>query len=466
MDWQRAVVAPGVVWAQATFGRCRFGDWRLTERVVGMAAAMAACPGGSLPQQLPAWEDLKGAYRFLEHPAVTVAGLLRPHQEQTRQVVAAQPVGLLVQDTTVLDFSRHRKTTGLGPIGNGGGRGIHLQTMLAVEPVDGVPLGVLAAETWVRRAPVASETRAERRTRPRESQRWGRLVRQVGSPPPDVLWVHVADREADCFDFLAAVVAVGAEVLVRIAQNRRVQTVDGRLDRLFTQLTAQPAQAQQVVALPPRARAGERVAHLSISWTSVQVLPPQPPPPELVGHPPIAAWAIRVWEADPPSNHEPIAWNLLTTLPVATAEAAWERVRWYTHRWVIEDFHQALKTGCAVEASQLRDGAKLQRQIAMLVPLAVRLLQLRSLARVRPDTPATELLPATVLAVLARQTRTEVATTAGDLWPQVARLGGWLARRGDGPPGWRTLWRGWFRLLAWQEGIALSQPESESETYG
>lgn len=156
----------------------------------------------------------------------------------------------------------------------------------------------------------------------------------------------------------------------------------------------------------------------------------------------------------------------MTTVPVATAEAAWECVRWYTRRWVIEDFHQALKTGCAIEASQVRDGAKLHRQVALLLPLAVRLLQLRSLERIHPDTPATDLLPAAVLAVVARQTCTEVATTAGQLLPQIARLGGWLARRGDGPPGWRTLWRGWFRVQAWQEGIAISQLDGDRGTYG
>lgn len=256
MEWQRAVVAPVADWAQQTFGGCRFGDWRLTQRVVGLAEAMAACPGSSLPQQLPRWGDLKGAYRFLEHPAVTMAGILQPHQEQTRQRAAERPIMRLVQDTTMLDFSRHRQTGGLGPIGDGGGRGLYLHTLLAVEPVDGVPLGVLAAEGWVRSAPNVAETRAERRQRPRESQRWGRLVQSVGAPPPGTLWVSVADREADCFDFLAAVEGVGAAVLVRIAQNRRVQTADGRLDRLFTTLGEHPAQDRQAGELPPRARVG------------------------------------------------------------------------------------------------------------------------------------------------------------------------------------------------------------------
>lgn len=466
MEWQRAVVAPTEEWAQQTFGRCRFGDWRLTKRVVGLAAAMAACPAGSLPQQLPDWGALKAAYRFLEHPVVTAAGILQPHREHTRQRAAEQPIMLLVQDTTMLDFSRHQQTSGLGPIGDGGGRGLYLHTLLAVEPVDGVPLGVLAAESWVRRAASAGETRAERRHRPRESQRWGRLVQTVGAPPLETVWVHVADREADCFDFLAAVVAVGADVLVRIAQDRRVQTVEGRLERLFATLADHPVQDQQAVALPPRARVGERVAQLAISWTPVQVLPPQAPPPELAGHPPIAAWAIRVWEPDPPPGQDPIVWQLLTTVPVATAAAAWERVRWYTRRWVIEEFHQALKTGCAIEASQLRDGAKLQRQVALLLPLAVRLLQLRSLARIHPDTAATQLLPNAVLAVVAQQTRSEIATTAGEVFLQIARLGGWLARRSDGPPGWRTLWRGWFRVQAWQEGISFRQLDADGGTYG
>jgi hypothetical protein len=53
-----------------------------------------------------------------------------------------------------------------------------------------------------------------------------------------------------------------------------------------------------------------------------------------------------------------------------------------------------------------------------------------------------------VIEVLAQRldwTSTE-SVTMGDFWRGVAQLGGHLGRRGDGPPGWKTVWRGWQYL--------------------
>lgn len=52
---------------------------------------------------------------------------------------------------------------------------------------------------------------------------------------------------------------------------------------------------------------------------------------------------LWVEEIDPPPGQSPITWLLLTTLPIADTEAAWQCVRWYSYRWLIEQFHYALK---------------------------------------------------------------------------------------------------------------------------
>ena len=49
------------------------------------------------------------------------------------------------------------------------------------------------------------------------------------------------------------------------------------------------------------------------------------------------------------------------------------------------------------------------------------------------------------------------STTNRDFLRGVARLGGFLARKSDGEPGWQTIWKGWFVLMILVEGYELAQ---------
>ena len=63
--------------------------------------------------------------------------------------MAAEPLVLLPQDTTGLNYTGLRQTAGLGPLGEEKGQGLWLHSLLAFRP-DGVPLGVLEARCWAR----------------------------------------------------------------------------------------------------------------------------------------------------------------------------------------------------------------------------------------------------------------------------------------------------------------------------
>jgi hypothetical protein len=66
-------------------------------------------------------------------------------------------------------------------------------------------------------------------------------------------------------------------------------------------------------------------------------------------------------------------------------------------------------------------------------------------------------LDADLLAIVARQTNQPPTTmTAQAFWKAVAQMGGYLARSGDGPPGWKTLWKGWLRVQTLLEGVHLA----------
>src|SRR5215469_1658733 len=121
-------------WAEQTFGQARLGDRRRTRRAVKAAGGMVRDPAASLPKSQQTWKDVKAVYRLLDEPEVTFEALMQPHWQQTRAALQGESVVLLVQDTTEIDLSAHGSMTGLGPIGNGQGRGFLLQTMLAVVP--------------------------------------------------------------------------------------------------------------------------------------------------------------------------------------------------------------------------------------------------------------------------------------------------------------------------------------------
>jgi hypothetical protein len=168
-------------------------------------------------------------------------------------------------------------------------------------------------------------------------------------------------------------------------------------------------------------------------------------------------WAIRVWEEQPPAGEEPLEWLRLPSVPTTTQDAAWERVGWSECRWVAEDYHQCLKTGCRIEERQVQSAERFHRLLGLLSPLAVRLLQLRDLSRREPERPAQEVLEPDLLAVVAAQAgRAPTSMTTQTFWMSGAQMGGYLARRSDGPPGWKTLWRGWLRVQTLLAGVHLA----------
>jgi hypothetical protein len=450
-------------WARQTFGPVALGDRRRTRRAVTTAAALATQPTASLPRQLRDPAALKATYRLLQEPDVTCAALVAPHLAQTRRAAATPPVVLLVQDLTELDYSPHRRTTGLGPIGDGRGRGILLQFDLAIVPTSRQVLGLAALEPFLRQAaPRPNETCTERQARPRESDVWARTVIAVGPPPPTSRWVHVADRGADVFTFLAACQTQRADFLVRVTQDRVVTAATGESAHLLVLARGLPSQDTRTVAVAAQpARRGHparpaRTARVAIAWAPLAVRPPTHTPQQA----PIGARVVRAWEPTPPPDEpEPLEWVLLTSVPTPALADAWERIDWYRCRWLVEDFHQCLKTGCRMEASQLRDEAPLERLLGFLAPLAVRLLQLREAVRETPAAPAVDLVGGETVALVAVRTGHPAAgMTAATFWRLVARLGGHQGRERDGPPGWRTLWHGWLYVQTLLEGIHGASP--------
>jgi hypothetical protein len=442
-------------WAERTFGSVQLHDRRRTRRAVQAASNLAENPLGSLPAQMHTWKETKALYRLLDEPDVTFAALMQPHFEQTREQATGEDVVLLVQDTTDIDLSHRHKISGVGQIGNERGRGFFVQTVLAVRPQTREVLGCMAQEPFVRIPAPAGEQRYQRRKREeRESDVWIRQVQAIGTPESGSMWVHVGDRGADMFPFFQACQQTQTHFLVRAAQNRRVEGCEEEITYSLTQARSWPSQASRVLELPARHGHQKRSAQLQLAFGQMTLLPPRHEP--RAGKEPLTVWVIRVWEEEAPEGEEPLEWLLLTSVPTTTLEQAWERVDWYRHRWLVEDYHQCLKSGCRIEERQLQTVDGLIRLLGLLSPLAVRLLQVRACAREDPERPAYEVIEPLMLAVLAERTGgSPLSMTLGTFWIEVARMGGYLARSHDGPPGWRTIWKGWLSLQTLLEGAHL-----------
>lgn len=464
-------------WADYTFGDVRLGDVRRTSRAIEIASAIAQHPAASLPAQMPDEAALEGAYRFLQTPDVTYEQLIKPHVEQTRAQAREHQQVLLIQDTTSIDYQQHPTTTGLGPIDNGSHHGYLLQSVLAVAPESREVLGLMHQESFLRQPAPKGETRRQREQRERESQVWERSVQAIGTPPDGVQWIHVGDRYSDIFSFLSLCRQQQSDFVVRAAQDRCVDLLVEQADapvpprshhprRGRQQATPKPqhllevvrgwsAVGEQEVKLDATKQTKARVARVVISFGCLRLLPPQNQQASPLR--PLVVWVVRVWEPEPPEGVEGLEWVLLTSVPTATLVQAWERVDWYRARWIVEDYHQGLKTGCSIELRQLQSYEALRRLLGLLAPTAVRLLQLRAVARETPERLASEILPIDLVQVVALVAKVPAAElTAQQCWEAIARCGGYLRRRSSGPPGWKTLWTGWFYIQTLLEGVHLA----------
>ena len=464
-------------WAEYTFGSVYLGDVRRTQRAVKIASAIAHNPAASLPAQMADEAALEATYRFLQTPDVTYEQLIGPHVAQTREAASKQQQVLLIQDTTEVDYQQHPTTTGLGPIGNGTHHGYLLQSVLAVVPESREVLGLMHQEPFLRQPAPKGETKRQREQRERESQVWERSVQAIGTPPEGVQWIHVGDRYSDMFSFLSLCRQQQCDFVVRAAQDRCVDLLVEQADapvlprshhrrragqpaaakpqHLFEVMRSWSAVGEQDLHLEATKQTKARVAHVVLSFGCLRLLPPEHQ--QASQGRPLVVWVVHVWEPEPPEGVEGLEWVLLTSVPTATLAQAWQRVNWYRARWIIEDYHQGLKTGCSIEERQLQSYEALRRLLGLLAPTAVRLLQLRAAARETPERLVSEILPTDLVQVVAILVKVPAATlTAQQCWYAIARCGGYLRRRSSGPPGWKTLWKGWFYVQTLLEGVHLA----------
>jgi len=437
-------------WAAEEFGGAELGDARRTQRLQQLGTAMAKRSSSALTEVCEDWAGQKAGYRFFANEGVRPESILASHRQATVERMGRAAVVLAVQDTTTLNYSAHQETSGLGPLSTGQQQGLVVHTTLAVTP-ERTPLGILDQQVWTRSAGGLGKrtTRKARAVTEKESRKWlGSLqaVCEAQAACPHTRVVSVGDREADVYDLFLAERPDGVALLIRAAWDRRVVDAQGHL---WAALEAAPVLGTRIVTVPRVPGQRAREATLTLRAEPVTLRPPKAREAEAL--PPVPITAVWAVEAATPPDTEPLAWMLLTTLPVTTAAEAEQVIDWYCCRWEIEVWHRVLKTGCKIEDRQLGSAMRLRRCLALTSVVAWRLLYAARLARSDPELPSTALLSTSEWRALAcRMLKTPTpppnppSIQQAVLW--IAQLGGFPARASDGDPGPTTLWRGFQRL--------------------
>jgi len=425
---------------------------------------LAAHPAQSLPQACGSWADTKAAYRFMASPKVTPQGIRDAHHFQVLARGRGLQRALLLQDTTDLDFTAHPHTEGLGLLGGTKAQGFKVHSGLLVSDT-GVPLGLLTQSVWSRSAEDKGKSR-DWRKRPldeKESRKWTDCLTALEREwSANRRCVVIGDREADMYPLFVAPRPENTDLLVRAAYNRRI---DAEAHTLFQAVSAAPVAGERTLSLRSREGRPAREAVLAVRFTTVTLVPP----PYYKGqYAPVTLCVVEARELAPPAGEKALHWIILTTLVVTDFAEACQCLEWYSYRWMIEQYHRTLKSGCRIEALQLQTAARLQVALALYCLVAWRLLWLTYEARRVPQCScATALQTHEWQALYCTIHRTPPPPpqppSLREAVRWIAQLGGFLARKSDGEPGVQTLWRGIQRLHDIAETWKLLHP---SQTYG
>jgi hypothetical protein len=446
-------------WAVENFGDCQLGDVRRTARAVIVAEQMVRCPEASTPRQTEVWKECKALYRLVNRPEVTHAAVSQPHWERTRRM--ARGTVLLIGDTTETDFGIHRQIDGLGPTGDGDGRGYMLHSSLMVDPQTRAVLGLAGQELFYRKPAPPGENSYQALQRERESEVWGRVVDLVGRPASGVKYIHVFDAGADNLEVFCHLQQQEVGWVVRAAQLQRTVRVEDASQTsgpLQARLKEQPCLGTYTLKVEAGKKRQTRTATLEVRTCQVTINRPKRRTPYLkrIDFRELTQWVVEAREVEPPRGEEPIHWILYTSEPAVTFKDAWVVLEHYEMRWTVEDWHKAIKTACELESRQYVTSHALEVLAAFASIIAVRLVHLRTLAVEAPQTPAENVVPMEWL-VMLRALRKHQIPTIRDFIRQLAGLGGFLCRKGDGEPGWITIWHGMDKLLLCVRGAAATR---------
>ena len=461
-------------WVAGEIAGCELIDARLGKRLANLLHQISGSVGGTVPLACQDWANTKAAYRFFSNDRVDEGAILAGHFEATRQRAQACSGPLLVlQDTTEFSYKRDKPEL-IGFTGetisrrDEAGRwrkhkvcGILMHSSLVVTG-DGLPLGLGAIKFWSRKA-FKGTNALKQKVNPtrvpieqKESFRWLENLRQSTALLTEPQrCVHIGDRESDIYELFCAAHDLGTHFLVRTCVDR----LAGDGDHTIADEMAE-VRVQGLHRIEFRDVHGQQSeAQLEIRYRRVRVLPPIG---KQKNYPALGLTVLHVQERNAPPHRQPLEWKLITNLAIRSKADAVEKINWYAMRWKIETFHKILKSGCRAEDSRLRTAERLTNLIAIYCIVSWRIFWMTMLNRADPDGSADVAFTDSEIEALDRlqpDRGTFIAQpkTLSRYLTKLAKLGGYLARKTDPPPGNTVVWRGLSRLTDIVLGIRLAR---------
>ncbi len=460
-------------WIEKETKGCCFKDIRLGKRFKKILKQLSCGIGESLPFACQDWANTKAAYRFMSNDQVSEKEILAGHFKATRdRFTGTKGFVLILQDTT--EFCYHRKkpedigfTTITYTRGPKTPRpnfhtvcGLLMHSSLAVT-TDGLPLGLAAIKFWTRKK-FKGTNALKKKINPtrlpieeKESIRWLENLKDSTHlfNDPDRC-VHIGDRESDIYELFHTAQQEGTHFLIRTCVNRLA--IDGKST---VKKEMETVQIKGFHTLCVRNKKGEeREAKLAIKYQKMLIYPP-------IGknkkYSELSLTVIHAEEVSPPNTNDCIQWKLITDLPINTPQEAIEKLDWYSMRWKIETFHKILKSGCQAESLKLRTAERLINLIAIFCILSWRVFWMTMMNRLCPSMPAKVAFTDAEIQLLDLLTNDQkkISTTTQKVLShyliKIAKLGGYLGRAQDHPPGNCVIWKGISRLADIQYGFNI-----------
>lgn len=461
-------------WIDQELAGCKFKDERLGKRFKSLFSQMSSNIGETIPFSCQDWTNTKAAYRFLSNDRVNEKEILKGHFQSTKDrfVGASGPI-LILQDTTEFSYKREKPSligsthqlpkqvkANIGKVKGHTMCGILMHSSIAIT-TSGLPLGIAAIKFWTRKK-FKGTNALKKHINPtrtpiekKESYRWLENLKQstelLNEPSR---CVHIGDRESDIYELFCTAKDVGTHFLVRTCVDRLAG--DGE-HTISDEMDIVPVKGFHRIKVQDKKR-NVSEAKLEIKYRRIHVLPPTGKQKQ---YPDLWLTVIYAQEKTKPKNRERIVWKLMTDLPITSRKEAIEKLNWYAMRWKIETFHKILKSGCKAEDSKLRTARRLANLISVFCILSWRIFWMTMINRCSPNSSAKLALTndeINLLDYLVKNNNNKSSKNKklSDYIIKIAKLGGYLARASDPPPGNMIMWRGLSRLTDIELGFNLA----------
>lgn len=441
-------------WVESELVAQDMGDVRLNKRMVKLTENLCRDPSLSIPCANTSWAETLAAYRFFDNDKVTFASIMSGHKASTLSRIQTEPVVLIPQDTTFLNFATDDKSKGMGTLRTKNANQQLLHTSIAISP-SRVNLGIVDGSLWQREEASTGSSRARKKIDEKESHRWllhYQSACAIQEQSPETTVVSIADREGDIHEWFQYAESVPLErrasYIVRAKANRALELEEERIP-LWDHMNSLKSLGKYSVNVPNRNGEPGRDAAVNVVAAEVQLAG------KGKARKPLFLHVVYVKEISPPIGEKGIEWMLLTDLPVEDFVQARVIIEWYRCRWEIETYFRVMKGSCEIENNRFRTEPRMLNCIAVYMIISWRLHSITMLARRMPERPCTDAFSDREWTILWRmRTKTQppnIPPSLKEATHMLAGLGGFLGRKGDGEPGVKTIWQGYDKLLHYIE---------------